>query len=681
MKRGIYWALAWSGIRKNQRLYLPYILTCMGTVMMCYIISFLSISPTFAGIPGGNTMQGFLGMGFGVMSVFSLIFLFYTNSFLIRRRKKEFGLYNILGLGKRNLAVVLAAETVILAALALGGGLLLGILLSKLAELCMIWILGGTAAFSMTVEWGSVCQTALLFGGIFGLIFLNTLCQIHLSHPIQLLRSESVGEKPPKANWVAAVLGVLLLGAAYALAVTIEDPVTAITLFFFAVIMVVIATYLLFIAGSVALCRALQKNPRYYYKTHHFVSVASMAYRMKRNGAGLASICILCTMVLGMVSSTVCLFIGVEDSLRNQYPRNINLDAAVSETSYLDGEAAQETQAMVEAVVAAHGEIQENVLTYRTAAFVGLLEGDRLLLDNALYEQRMDVISDLWQVYIVPLSDYNRLMGTGEALEPGEALLYADAEVDLEGKTIRLGDGGTLEVCRQVEGVQDNGVDAMQVVPSLYFFVPDFAAVVEPLQASQREWVSLHWYYGFDLSCRDEAQIRIQEALAQEAAALEARSPAFAGFHILVDGVATERAGVYGMYGGLFFLGILLGIGFILAAVLILYYKQICEGYEDQAKFDIMQKVGMTQREIRRSINSQVLTVFFLPLAAAGVHLAFAFPLVRKLLLLFGVTNAPLLTAVTAVCFVIFALFYTAVYRMTSGAYFAIVSGMRGENG
>lgn len=326
MKKGFYSKLAWSGIRKNKKLYTPYLLTCIGMVMMFYIISFLSTSRVLQSMPGGDTMQSMLELGCGVIGVFSLIFLFYTNSFLLRRRKREFGLYNILGMGKRNLARVLLWETLIVAGLSLSLGLFAGFVLSKFAELGMLNILSADVTFSLTVEPGAIGQTLLLFAVIFALILLNTLRQIHLSNPIALLHSGNTGEKPPKANWILALAGFLLLAAAYYLAVTIEDPVAALIWFFVAVVMVIVATYLLFVAGSVAICRILQKNKKYYYKTNHFVSVSSMVYRMKRNGAGLASICILCTIVLVMLSSTVCLYSGTEDSLRSRYPRNINLN-------------------------------------------------------------------------------------------------------------------------------------------------------------------------------------------------------------------------------------------------------------------------------------------------------------------------------------------------------------------
>ena len=307
MKKGIYRRLARMGIQKNKKLYTPYILTCIGMVMMFYIILFLSISPSVRGMAGGDTMQLILRLGSIVMGFFAAIFLFYTNSVLMRRRKKEFGLYNILGMGKKNLAAVMFWETVYVAALSLSMGLLAGILFSKLAELCLINILKESATFTLSVEWGALRGTLVLFAVIFLLLLANSLRQIQLSNPIALLRSENVGEKPPKANWLFAVLGAVLLAAAYWMAVTIEDTVTALFVFFGAVILVIIATYLLFIAGSVTVCRFLQRRKNYYYKTNHFVSISSMAYRMKRNGAGLASICILCTMVLVMVSSTVCL--------------------------------------------------------------------------------------------------------------------------------------------------------------------------------------------------------------------------------------------------------------------------------------------------------------------------------------------------------------------------------------
>ena len=683
MKKGIYRTLAWTGIKNNKKLYIPYILTCIGTVMMCYIISFLSISPTFAAIKGGETVQVFLNMGFGVMAVFSLIFLFYTNSFLIRRRKKEFGLYNILGLGKRHLAKVMLWETLMIAGMTILGGLFFGILLSKFSELFMIKILGGAASYTFSIEISSVRNTVLLFLGIFLLVFLNTLRQIHLTNPIQLLHSDQTGEKPPKANWIVAVLGAVLLGAAYYLAVSIQDPVTAITVFFLAVVMVILATYLLFIAGSVTLCRILQKNKRYYYKTNHFVSVSSMVYRMKRNGAGLASICILCTMVLVIGSSTTCLYVGAEDSLRNRYPRNINVDVLMNETEFFDDTNTEKTKDLIRTVLEENKAEPEGILEYRTAAFAGTVQGDQIDLDEENLNSIVNT-GNIWQIFIVSVSDYNRLMGKNEILSPGEAIVYTTKEMTYEEDTIRIGDLETLRIAEQADEFADNSVDSMQIFPTMYLFVPDVGAVIEPL--TDLTWgnnnsplVSLHWYYGFDLSCKDETQIRIQDQISDRIDEMKSGMDESSYFHSTIEGVAKERANFYGIYAGLFFLGIFLGIVFVLAAVLIIYYKQVSEGYEDQSRFEIMQKVGMTQKEIKKSINSQILTVFFLPLIAAGVHLGFAFPLIKKLLLLFGLTNTSLLIITTVSCYLAFALFYMLVYRATYESYFSIVSGRRSD--
>lgn len=682
MKKWFYPKLAWTGIRKNKKLYTPYILTCVGMVMMFYILSFLSASEILKSIAGGETMQSILGLGSGVIGVFSLIFLFYTNSFLIRRRKKEFGLYNILGMGKWNLARVLLWESLAIAAIALSAGLIAGIVLSKFAELGMVNILQGSVTFSMTIPPEAILQTLVLFAVIFVLILLNTLRQIHLANPIGLLRSENTGDKPPKANWLLALAGAVILGLAYYVAVSIEDPVSALIWFFAAVIMVIVATYLLFIAGSVAVCRILQRKKKYYYKTNHFVSVSSMVYRMKRNGAGLASICILCTMVLVMASATVCLYVGTEDSLRARYPRNINLDTRVSDPALLDSEKIIAVRSLSAKTASANGQEPTNILDYRVAGFPGYVHDGRIETnDSILNSFQLFAYSQVWQIFIVPLDDYNRLMGQNETLAPGEALLFTTKMEKYTKDTIAIGDQAPFKVKKIVSDFSDNGANAMQLIPSMYLFVPNFTETVSSLiETNDQEGnlADLHWYYGFDLSCSDETQIRIQKQLEQalDQLSLSTEDTIFA---TQCEGVAQARSGTYSLYGGLFFLGILLGIVFIFAAVLIMYYKQISEGYEDQFRFEIMQKVGMTKKEIRKSINSQILTVFFLPLLTAGIHLVFAFPLIHKLLALFSLTNIKLLILVTVICYLIFALFYVLVYRITSRAYYSIVSGAKEE--
>ncbi len=676
--RGLYRRLAWSGIAKNRKFYLPYLLTCIGMTTMYYIIAFLTDNEILLSFRGGEIMQTILMLGTFVIAVFALIFLFYTNSFLIRRRKREFGLYNILGMGKRHLACVVIWEAVFLAGISLAAGLLLGILLSKTAELGMVRLVAAQTDYRLRIEVPAIRETLAVFGVIHLLILLNSLRQIHLTNPLELLRSESAGEKPPKANWFLALLGAVLLGGAYALAVSIEEPISALLWFFVAVIMVILGTYLLFIAGSVALCRLLQKNKRYYYKTNHFVSVSSMLYRMKRNGAGLASICILCTMVLVMVSSTVCLYIGAEDSLVARYPRSLVFRARMGGLGAQEAEAAQTVRGFALAQAEQSGQTASNLLDYRLAEGSVYFRGSEADLAGTV---PYDSASTLWELRIVPLEDYNRVMGQNVALAPNQALLYTTQVADYDQDVVALQSGVTLTIADRVDSFLPTGDDVANVSPVMYLFVPNFEEVVSPLlPLTNREGsflMDMNWYFGFDLDGSDQAQIAL---FADIAAGLESLDLSVGGdsyFTVRCECRADQREGFFSLYGGLFFLGILLGIVFLFAAVLMIYYKQISEGYEDQARFDIMQRVGMTRREIRRSINSQILTVFFLPLLTAGVHLAFAFPLIYKMLILFGVMDLHLLILTTASCYLVFAVLYTAVYRITSGAYYGIVSGAR----
>lgn len=674
MKKGIYSRLALTGIKKNKKLYIPYILTCIGMVMMFYIITFLSSSDMMMNYPGGETMRGILGFGVYVIGFFAVIFLFYTNSFLVRRRKKEFGLYNILGMGKRNIARVMLWETLFIGAFSIAVGMALGVLFSKLAELVMVNIMSMDVTFGVTIDYKAIYYTVVLFAVIFFLILLNSLRQVHLSNPIALLHSENAGEKPPKANWFFAVLGVLILGCAYYLAVTIKDPVTTLAAFFFAVIMVIIATYLIFISGSVAFCKILQKKKNYYYKTNHFVSVSSMSYRMKRNGAGLASICILCTMVLVMISSTVCLYLGKEDSLRERYPRNINVTMTSQIYSDLISQDADDVAKRTFETAENMGYTPVNAIDYTMLSFVSYMRDGEIVFDED--ENGFNYVSgDLWQIFIVSLDDYNRLTGSQENLDEDEVMIYTSKDMDYNYDVLKIKGQEPLNIKKVVTDFENNGVDTMQIIPALYIFVPDLEVQVQKIsEQSQDTLGNINRFVGYDLEATDQQQTDVFSEIYDWLRTSQVNS-ADGSMYVYVEGSANEKLEFFGIYGGLFFLGIILGIVFIFAAVLIMYYKQVSEGYEDQSRFEIMQKVGMTKREIKKSINSQMLTVFFMPLIAAGVHLAFAFPMIYKMLILLGLVNKVFLIMVTVGCFLLFALLYMLVYKITSRAYYSIVSG------
>lgn len=659
--------LAVQGIRKNGRIYLPYILTCVGMVMMYYIVSYLTYSDAVYNMHGGREIQKILSWGTGVIAVFAVIFLFYTNSFIIRRRKKEFGLYNILGMGKKNIAVILIWETLITFVISVVAGLGLGIAFSKLSELVTAQILQDSAVFGFSVELASIKNTLLIFAAAFALILLNSLRQIHLSKPIELLRSENAGEKPPKANILLAVVGVVLLAAAYYISCTIEDPMSALSLFFVAVIMVIVATYMLFTAGSVALCKLLKKNKNYYYKTRHFVSVSSMAYRMKRNGASLASICILSTMVLVMISSTLCLYVGREDMMHRRYPRDI-----IVETYSIDEEFTQPVHDAALSVLDDYSLEPQDMLHYQYLPIAGLIDGSVVSFDSD--EASLD-FSNLRQLFFLTIDEYNRLMEKNETITDDEIIIYTPkSEYDYNELTI---DGlKTMTIKKQVDEFISNGEETATAFASIFVFVADADKLNEIYSFQQQiygENASLmEDYYGFNLDCDDQTEIAVMGDIETELSALSADDKAFP--EVTAESLADNKQSFYSLFGGLFFLGILLSVVFIFAAVLIMYYKQITEGYEDAGRFEIMQKVGMTKSDIRRSVNSQILTVFFAPLLMAGMHTGFAFPIIASLLTAFGLFDVPLLIAVTAGVFVVFALCYALVYKITSRSYYRIVS-------
>ncbi len=682
MKTGLYMRLALDGMRKNKRLYLPYLLACTGMVTMYYILRFLAGCRALAGLPGEQAIRTTLGLGGAILGLFSYLFLFYTNAFLIRRRKKEFGLYGMLGMDRRSLGRILAWETLFAFLLSVGAGLCVGVLLSHLAELGLARIAGGAASGFLSVAPGALRLTFASFAVLFLLLFLNGWRQVRFQSVVSLLQSESAGEKPPKANYLLGALGIALLLVAYYLAGSIRNPLSAINLFFVAVLLVIAGTYLTLISSSVALCRLLKKSRRYYARVTRFVSVSSMAWRMKRNGAGLAAVCILATMVLVTVSSTASLYFGTENALAARFPREISLELTLDADAAGD-EAADKLLEETEREVRRAGFEPQGLSAFRGASITGLLSTGVVRTDPFSVNAPALQYDNLYSFILLPLRDYNAMTGEAATLAPGEALLcYRTADfpngVPLEnGRLCFQSETGPRFSVREQRAELPAGLNTKGVpVATLLLVVPDFGAGLQGLEtladASGDRLFEPGWSCQFDIRAGQEAQAALCDRLAAH----------FSDEAHITSGVTAcntesrdeNRASFYGIYGGLFYLGVLLSIVFLCAAVLILYYKQISEGYEDQPRFAIMQNVGMTKREIRACINRQLLTVFFLPLLLATLHLAFAFPIIRKLLLLFNYDNAPFFAAVTALCVVVFALVYGVVYRITSNAYYHIVS-------
>ncbi len=677
--RGVFYPrLALDGIRKNRQMYLPYVLTCIGMVTLYYILMFLSGSEYILALAGGASVGSVMSMGAWLCAVFCCIFLFYTNSFLIRRRKKEFGLYNILGMGKRSISRILVWETLILFLLSLALGLAAGIALSKLFELVLARVMRGEVNFSVTVSKNAVINSCTVFGAVFLLLLLNSVRQVRFSSAAALLRGENVGEKPPRGNWLIGLVGVLLLGVGYRYAVVTENPLSALLLFFVAAAAVIVGTYMVMISGSVFFCRVLKRKKSFYYNPRRFVSISQMVYRMKRNGAGLASICILATMVLVMLSATSCLYFGGRDALYARYPREVNIDLTTDGGDIMESDSALDLRGKIEQAAALCGGRTDDMFFYRAAEISGIIkngvvETDPKTLDNAAF---ISALENLSLINFMPLEDYNAITGKNETLQNGQALICKQGNTpDIDGR-LSFNGGGSFEIKKRVESFGVNGMTAMAGIPATILIVPNLRDAVSGLDAladyNGNRMMTFSVHCGFDTGLPDDARRPVYNSVRDFCDGIkDGSSVTRVYFSVREDG----QREFYGILGGFYYVGILLSLLFIAAAVLIIYYKQISEGYEDRARFEIMQKVGMTKKEIRRSINSQILTVFFLPLLLACVHLGFCFPMLRRLLMLFNINNLPLSAAVTVICLAAFALFYAAAYKLTSNAYYKIVSG------
>lgn len=661
MSKSFYFKLAAENIKKNSKTYIPFMLTCIITIAMFYIILSLSGNPGIAAMRGASFITMFMSIGSVTVGIFAVIFLFYTNSFLIKRRKKEFGLYNILGMEKRHISAVVFIEIFYTAAISLIIGLPGGILLDKLMYLIISRLLNVEVTLGFYVSVESLIASVIFFGAIFFFIFLNTLRQICFSNPIELLKGESMGEREPKTRWLMTVLGVGCLGAGYYISVTTRDIASAFMMFFLAVILVILGTYMLFTAGSVFILKTLRKNKRYYYKTKHFISVSGLIYRMKQNAAGLANICILSTMVLVMISSTSCLMMGMDEILKENFPYDLTLEVRRAYWSEDSEEKLSQFDEAVDIITEYEKEISRADFLY-VMDFVGYFQDGKVLFEGT---------SSPYFLCFVTAEDYNKAFGGELVLKKGEiaaAPLNKD-DANFNSESINLF-GIECKIKEKADYFYAHNGDNNVIAEKAAIILSDIDAMHE-LSDKYCEFyeISENGYRGdkvinINFTANEEKRHNvILSDLAEKT-----------GDFVLLTSRADGKYNFLDLYGGLFFLGLFLGTLFIMAAVLIIYYKQISEGYDDKKRFEIMQNVGLSKGEVKASIHSQVLTVFFLPLVMAGIHMTAAFPILKSLLEGMGMTKTWLFLSCTAVSFLIFAVFYVIVYLLTARSYYKIVS-------
>ena len=674
MGKLLYPRLAWQNIKGDRRFFAPYFLALLGNVAAFYIMTALAVDPGMSQLHGAMYVQSFCFMGMFIAAVFSAVFLLYVNGFLMKQRKKALGLYNILGMGKSHIAAVLFFETLFVGGAGIVCGLLTGLLFHKLVTLALYKLLRFAVPFGFAISWDAMARTAVLFGVLIGLTLLSNLNKVRVSKPIELLYGSQVGEREPRTKWFMTLLGVLTLGAGYYIALRTTNGMEAIAFYFVAVFLVIIGTYCLFTAVSIFVLKALRANKRFYYKTSHFIGVSGMLYRMKQNAVGLANICILSTMVMVMVSGTLSLYLGTQDIVNRQAPSDLTVLVRYDpdEAEPFDPAAMLRLQ---EGFIRDQGYSVSEDLIYSSFTFtVGRLPDGSYTTENDL----VTLGTAITTIQVLTQDAYAAATGVSLGLEAGEVAFGGEEDVltihwgTLEG----AGSFGRsdLTVAQHLE--ESLSADAA-VSDTSTLVVADTAALME-LYENQKEaygedssW--MEWQASFSVDATDEELRAVQQAYNQyvrDDAVFGGTGKWWScGWTLRCD----VEADAYGLAGGFLFLGIFLGTIFLMATVLIIYYKQISEGYEDKARFEIMQKVGLSREEVRASIRSQVLMVFFLPIAVAAIHILFDFNMVEKLLTLFQVYNTTLTALCTLGTVLVFFLVYGAVYLLTARTYYKIV--------
>ncbi len=638
MNRKIYQKLAISNLRNNRRTYLPYILTFTLTVAMFYMVEALAETGTL----GSERIGMLLSFTGALVGFFSVIFLFYTNSFLIKRRKKEIGVYQILGMEKRHIGRMLRRETTITGLISIGSGLILGILFGRLLYLILLKIMHIEGKFAFSVSGSAIRSTVILFGIIMLLTYFYNLGQVQRANPIELLHGSNEGEKEPRSNWLLTVIGILAITVGYYISQTTEDVFTAMGIFFFAAILVVIGTYTLFTSGSIVLLKFLKRRKSYYYQPKHFISVSGLLYRMKQNAVGLANICILSTMALVLISTSVSVYVGMNDILTIRFPHE--LTTTTLDLSYEDQ--------MRDVAVNSGLEFFEYSYVQAYAD-----------VDGNSFELVDDFSMNSADMTIVSADEYNRIEGTEIVLGDGEVLVYR-VKGNYDQDTIVI-DGAAYRVKEELTQAKFEQKNQNKSIDHYYVVLSSHEMVQSVLDGSDLQRQGWQYSIIFDLEGSRSDLFETETAIREKINAVSD--------NIIVDGRELSRALFYEFYGSFLFIGVYLGIIFLVETVLLIYYKQISEGYDDRERYQIMQKVGMSKQEVKHTIQSQILKIFFLPLVVAVIHVAFAFKVVTKLLAFLNLTNITLFMICLCVVVVVFTLFYTTVYLLTARQYYQIV--------
>ncbi|MCB2307624.1 ABC transporter permease [Clostridium estertheticum] len=656
MNSSFYFKFAKTNLKKNSKTYLPYILACISAIIMFYTMDCIVLNEGLDKIRHADTLKMILKFAVKVIGLFSIVFLFYTNSFLIKRRKKEIGLYNVLGMEKKHIAKVLSIETLIIAVISLVLGILGGIIVGKLMFLILINLtkLDITISSSFSISVPAIIQTIELFSIIFAAILIGNLLQVKLTNPIELLKGGQKGEKEPKTSWILAISGVIELAVGYGLAINLESPLKAFTTFFIAVILVIVGTYSTFTAGSIAFLKMLKKNKKFFYKTKNFVSVSGMIYRMKQNAVGLANICILSTAVLLTISTTVALYAGQESSLKIAYPLDVSISIGNATALGKDRVANMIKEEAHKSHVTLNNQVEFDDKELMT-----------LQDKNSFKTAKADVpdVSDIKSIHLYTLEAYNKMEGKAVALKDNEVLIFSvGKEFNYDSIVIS---GKKFKVKEKLNKIKIANKNKNNLIDEYRIIVKDMNSLKDTYEEKNaNELINVTHRIAFDIDGNKEDTIKFCDSLKSHINDMKNSS---------FQSIYTAREEFYIDNGGFIFIGCFLGLLFTMGIVLIIYYKQISEGYDDGERFKIMQKVGMSKKQVKNTINKQILMVFFLPLAVAAIHIAVAFNVVSKILSLFGPFSTSTLILAISGTVVIFAVLYAVVYGLTAKTYYKIV--------
>ena len=664
-----YSKFALNNLVKNKRFIIPYVLSTIFTIMSFYILSSLAFGDNLNKLPNGiQATKQVLSLGIIVIAIFSTIFLFYTYSFLVKRRVKEFGLYAVLGMTKKQIAKILVLETIFIAVTTIVLGIGLGIIFDKLMLLVLLKLFSAGVSFGFSITPIAIVFSVLLFGGVYFLLLLYTVIKIARLRIVALLKDENKGEKEPKSRWILAIIGLALIGYGYYTAQTVQNPVKALLVFFYAVVAVIIGTYLVFMAVSITVLKIMKNNKNFYYKPKNFISVSGLLYRMKRNAVGLANICILSTMVLVTMGSTSALYAGMEKSYNERFPRQLMV-AGYNSTS----EKLKEIENNAKLSAKEAGTEVEDMVSYNSLPMVG-----RLVEDKFNFESNVGVdLSNVKMIVVLQLKDYNKFANKNKTLESNEILLHIDKKGNYNYNSISL-NGSDYKIKEKLSEFPGTiGSATANIMDTYYAVVKDekeatkLATKLTELSSKELEKRGISIQTGTP-TLQNYVAFNIKDTT-KEAKVIESFKKLEKQSGIEIEGKEENKLTFRGVFASFLFIGVFISFIFVISQVVIMYYKQISEGYEDKGNFEIMRKVGITDKQIKQSIRSQVLLIFFSPLIIATLHTIVAYPFIEKILRLFLITDNSIFLQALAVTIVVFAIFYLIVYAITSKIYYRII--------